>query len=67
MGKISQKRRQFEIKKKQKRKKKLKKLKEKYFQTKDQLEKANLIEKMKRLAPHLNWEEILNQAEKANN
>jgi len=59
MSKISQKRRQFEIKRKQKRRKKLKKLKEKYFLAKSKEEKEKIIEKIKRISPHLSIEEFL--------
>lgn len=59
MSKISPKRRKFEIKKRQKRRKKIKKLKEKYFSVQSKKEKARIIEKLKKIAPHLNPENIL--------
>lgn len=59
MGKIYQKRRQFQIKRKQKRKKKLRKLKEKYLAANSQREKKKIAEKIKRIAPHLQIEEYL--------
>ena len=59
MGKISPKRRQFEIKRKRKRRKKIKKLKEKYLKTKGKKEKEKIIEKMKRVSPHFPIEEFL--------
>jgi len=59
MSKISQKRRQFEIKRKRERRKKIKKLRERYFQSKSEEEKAKIIEKLKKIVPHLRLEEIL--------
>lgn len=59
MSKISPKRRQFEIKKKQKRRKKITKLREKYFITKSQEEKEKILQKVQRLAPHLSIKEFL--------
>lgn len=59
MGKISPKRREFEIKKKRKRRKKLKKLKEKYFKATSEEEKKRIIEKIQKIAPHRKVEEIL--------
>jgi len=59
MSKISQKRRQFEIRKKQERRKKLKKLKERYFSVKTKEEKEKIIEKMRKIAPHISIEEFL--------
>lgn len=59
MSKISKKRRRFEIRKKRKRRTKIKKLKEKYFQTKSGKEKEKIIEKIKKIAPHLRIEEVL--------
>jgi hypothetical protein len=61
MGKISPKRRKFEIRKKRKRREKIKKLKEKYFLAKDETEKKKIIEKLKRIVPHLNLEKLLNE------
>lgn len=52
MGKISRKRRSFEIKKRQKRRKKLKKLKDLYLKTQDKKERVKIIEKIIKLAPH---------------
>ncbi|MCD6528579.1 hypothetical protein J7K44_03015 [bacterium] len=62
MGKISQKRRKFEIKKKKKRREKIKKLKEKYFAANSKEEKEKIIEKIRRIAPHLRIEEILKES-----
>jgi hypothetical protein len=59
MSKISQKRRQFEIKRKRERRKKIKKLRERYFQSKSEEEKAKIIEKLKKIVPYLRLEEIL--------
>jgi len=59
MGKISDKRRKFEIKKRIKRIAKLRKLKEKYFSSKSKEEKEKIIQKMKRIAFHLQIEEYL--------
>ena len=53
MGKISQKRRQFEIRRKRERRKKIKKLKERYLAAKSKEEKERIIKKIKRIAPHL--------------
>jgi len=64
MSKVSKKRRQFEIKTKQKRRKKLKKLKEKYLATKSKRKKEEIIEKMKRIFPRSPIEEILGIKEK---
>jgi len=59
MSKISRKRRQFEIKRKRKRRKKLRKLKEKYSTAKTKKEREEIIEKMRKIAPHLPIGEIL--------
>ena len=59
MSKISQKRRQFEIKRKREKRKKIKKLKDRYLQSKSEEEKAKIIEKLKKIVPHLRLEEIL--------
>jgi hypothetical protein len=59
MSKISQKRRQFEIKRKRERRKKIKKLKEKYFKAKNEKEREKIVEKLRKIAPHLRIEEIL--------
>jgi len=60
MGKISTKRRRFEIRKKQKLRIKLKKLRERYFSDEvSETEKEKIVEKMKRLAPHLQIEKYL--------
>ncbi len=60
MGKISPKRRRFEIRKKQKLRIKLKKLRERYFSDEvSETEKEKIVEKMKRLAPHLQIEKYL--------
>jgi hypothetical protein len=58
MSKISEKRRKFEIKKRQKRRKKLKKLKEKYLLAKSKEEKEKILEKMRRISPYFRIEEI---------
>lgn len=60
MSKISQKRRQFQIKRKRKTREKIKKLKEKYSSAKSKKEKEQIIEKMKKISPFLPVEEILN-------
>lgn len=59
MSKISQKRRQFEIERRQKRRKKIEKLKEKYLKAKTKEEKEEIIEKILKIAPHYPIEEIL--------
>ncbi len=59
MGKISPKRRQFEIKKKRNRRKKIKKLKAKYLSATTKEEKEKIIEKILKIAPHYPIEEIL--------
>jgi len=59
MSKISQKRRQFLIKLKQKRKKRIKELKEKYLMAKTREEKEKILEKIKKLNPFYPTEEIL--------
>ena len=59
MAKISQKRRQFLIKQKQKRRKKIKKLKEKFLSAKSKEEKEKILEKIRKIAPHYPTEEIL--------
>jgi len=51
MSKISQKRRRFEIKKRQKRRKKIKKLKQKYLLAKTKEEKEKILEKIKNISP----------------
>ena len=63
MGKISPKKRQFEIKKKRKRKEKIKKLKEKYFATKNQKEKEKIAQKLKKIVSPGLAEEILSKKE----
>ncbi len=52
MSKITPKRRQFEIKKRQKRRKKIKKLKEKYLSAKTEEERKKILEKILKIAPH---------------
>jgi len=59
MSKISQKRRQFLIKLKQKRRKKIKELKEKYLMAKTKEEKEKILEEIKKLNPFYPTEEIL--------
>jgi hypothetical protein len=59
MSKISQKRRQFEIKKRQKRRKKIQRLKEKYLISRSREEKEKILEKIRKIAPHYPIEEIL--------
>jgi polyribonucleotide nucleotidyltransferase len=59
MGKVSPKRREFEIKRKRERRKKLKKLKEKYFKATSEEEKKKIIEKIQKIAPHRKVEEVL--------
>lgn len=59
MSKISQKRRQFVIRQKQKRRKKIKKLKEKYLAAKTKEEKTKILEKIRRINPFYSIEEIL--------
>ncbi len=61
MGKISRKRRSFEIKKKQKIKKKLKKLRRFYLLAKTKEEKEKNIERINKLIPHLKIEDILKE------
>jgi polyribonucleotide nucleotidyltransferase len=61
MSKISPKRRQFEIRKKRKRKQKIKKLREKYFKAKDEKERMKILEKMKKICPHLSEKELLGE------
>jgi hypothetical protein len=59
MSKILPKRRQFEIKKKQKRRKKIKKLKEKFLKAKSKAEKEKILEKVLKKFPHYPIEEFL--------
>jgi len=59
MSKISRKRRQFEIEKRQKRRKKLKKIKECYFLARTKEEKEKIIDKIRKIAPHISIEEFL--------
>jgi len=59
MSKISQKRRRFEIKKRQKRRKKIKKLKQKYLLAKTKEEKEKILEKIKNTSPLYSLKEIL--------
>ena len=59
MSKISEKRRRFEIRKKQKRRKKIKRLKEKYLATKTKEEKEKILEKLKRSAFHYPLDQFL--------
>lgn len=54
MGKISQKRKRFEIKQRQKKRIKLKKLKEKYLQASSQEEKEKIAAKIYRINPFIN-------------
>lgn len=59
MGKISEKRRRFEIRQRRKRKKKIKKLKEKYLAAKSKEEKEKILEKLRKIAPHYPIEKFL--------
>jgi len=59
MGKVSVKRRQFEIRAKRKRKQKIKKLKDRYLEAKSKSEKEKILEKIKKIAPHYPDKEIL--------
>ena len=59
MSKISEKRKRFEIKRKQKRRKKIKKLKEKYKLAKTQKDKEKILEKLLKISPHYPIEEFL--------
>lgn len=61
MGRAKPKTRQVQIKIKQKRNQKLRKLKEKYLNTSKKTEKNNILDKMKRVAPHLNIDEYIGQ------
>jgi len=63
MAKISRKKRQFTIKKNRKRREKIKKMKERYLMARNEKEKLQILEKIKRIAPHYPFEEIL-KAEK---
>ena len=65
MGKISVKRRRFEIRKKRERKEKIRKLKKRYFSAKNEEEKNRIIEKIKKIVPYLDVEEVLKQEEKS--
>jgi uncharacterized protein (DUF1919 family) len=58
MGKISPKRRSFEIRKKQKRRKKIMKLKDLYFKAQDKKEKEKILEKIIKLAPHISLKQL---------
>jgi len=59
MSKVSQKKRQFEIKRKQKKRKRIKKLKEKYLTAKTKEEKEKILAKIQKIIPHYPVEEIL--------
>jgi len=64
MSKISTKRRQFQIRAKRKRRQKIKNLKEKYFEVKSKQDKKELLEKIKKIAPHYPVEQILKLVKK---
>lgn len=53
MSKIRAKKRHLEIIKKRKRRQKLRKLKEDFFSSKSKEEKEKILEKIRRIAPHL--------------
>ena len=53
MGKAKPKTRNIQVQIKQKRQQKLKKLREKYLNTSKKTEKQNILDKMQRIAPHL--------------
>lgn len=59
MGKVSQKRRQFEIRKRREKRKKINKLKKKYLVAKTKEEKERILEKILKIVPHYSIEEIL--------
>jgi hypothetical protein len=59
MSKISQKRRQFVIERKQKRRKKIKNLIRKYLRIKTKEEKEKILEKIRKINPPYSGEEIL--------
>ncbi|HPO68192.1 MAG TPA: hypothetical protein PLE40_00345 [Candidatus Pacearchaeota archaeon] len=59
MSKISDKKRKFQIEKKQKAKEKLRRLKEKYFLAKTKEEKEKIIKKIKKIAPHIQIQKYL--------
>jgi|UniRef100_A0A7C5ALE9 hypothetical protein len=53
MGKVYDKKRRLALRRRQKRREKLKKLKLQYLNAKTETEKAQIISKMNRIAPHL--------------
>lgn len=59
MAKVSVKRRQFEIRKRKKRREKLAKLRDGYSLAKTKGAKEKILEKLKKIAPHLSEEEFL--------
>ena len=64
MGKAKPKTRNIQVQIKQKRQQKLKKLREKYLNTSKKTEKQNILDKMKRVAPHLNVEAYVKEGSK---
>lgn len=64
MGRAKPKTRQVQIKIKQKRNQKLRKLKEKYLNISKKTEKNNILDKMKRVAPHLDIEVYIGHKKK---
>lgn len=58
MSKISVKRRQFQIRKKQKRQAKMKKLRQSLGEAKTEKAKKEVLEKMNKIAPHITEKEI---------
>ncbi len=58
MSKISVKRRQFQIRKKQKRQAKVKKLRQVFSEAKTEKAKKEVLEKMNKIAPHITEKEF---------
>jgi hypothetical protein len=59
MAKTSKKRRQFEIQRKKNRRSKIRKLKEKFLSTSLRRDKEQILEKIRRIAPHYTEDQIL--------
>ena len=61
MGKVYDKKRRLALRRRQQRREKLKKLKQRYFNAASEAERAQIIDKITRIAPYLSVEAYLSQ------
>ncbi|HET6371077.1 MAG TPA: DUF6800 family protein [Nitrospiria bacterium] len=59
MAKVSKKRRQFEIQKRKNRRRKVQKLREKFLSTTLRRDKEQILQKIRKIAPHYSVDQIL--------